>query len=290
MYDPYIPHVSNNLTIQHLSLLEPYRLLDPILPRIHVCFSPFTLSVSMLYTSSPSHRQPAHHTGFGTNLLVRKVEHLSLDRRARSGRSHRREPDPKSPETYDLDLIPNQVTIHLDAEMAKRAPTQPRPRQDQGKHYSYPNQQEHKTGDTSLNLPQDLRRQDSTKTRGDTQARRQQPQNTSPHRTYLISTKPASQKSFSKATKNISPKPPNVAHLRRNAISFGLPLEDYRYRTGQATEREKMDEGTRCVRAELGPPADSLASERAVVDREEEEIGGDEGWRWEGSGEEAWKG
>ena len=37
----------------------------------------------------------------------------------------------------------------------------------------------------------------------------------------------------------------SFAHLRRNAMSQGIPAEDYRYRTGQLTQRELMEQAPR---------------------------------------------
>ena len=104
----------------------------------------------------------------------------------------------------------------------------------------------------------------------------------SPSTTVRAETKgPGTQALFSRTVQPETERA-SVIHLRRNAMSAGMPCEDYRYRSGQPTQRELTETLLGHVEADIGrfrrspSPADSFASDKAVCDSDDD--GGGDGW------------
>ena len=146
---------------------------------------------------------------------------------------------------------------------------------DEGSHNH--GQQECGTGHATFNSSQHLALRNPTSNRPDFKTRRKH--EVSPQCAQLVSARPAEQASSSRRVRAESERA-SFTHLRRNAISEGIPHEDYRYRTGQPSQRELTEEVLNRMCADLGEsqrpksPANRLDSNQAVCDGDED-VGGE---------------
>lgn len=104
---------------------------------------------------------------------------------------------------------------------------------------SLPGQQQSGTEITGFNASLDRGLGDPDSSRPEITARGKH--GTSPQRAQVFSTGSATRRSFSRTVQPETERA-SVTHLRRNAISAGMQQQDYRYRSGQPTQRELTEE------------------------------------------------